>query len=294
MSAPPFMQLFPSDYLRDTNRLTTLQHGAYFLLILEYWVNGGLPDDDDQLAAIVRLPAAQWAKIRPVLSAFFAPGWVHARIERDLAKAQEKNSRRVEAGRAGANAKHAHGRAGGNARSNEPSNASSNALASSSDIQKDTSLRSVSARKARKPTSVKTRIAEDTRPTFEDRAHAAKVGMNETTLEFEWHRFRDHHLKVGSAFASWPAAWRTWCANWVERGGRSRAGPAFRGDGITNVLRKLDEARHGTQSHDINDDDQAGASDAGIASPRRSADERRRDSWAGPQLDLVAASSDHH
>ena len=39
------------DYLQDTTRLSTEQQGAYLLLIMDYWTNGPLPDDDAALAS---------------------------------------------------------------------------------------------------------------------------------------------------------------------------------------------------------------------------------------------------
>ena len=38
------------DYSKDTAHLTMLEDGAYLLLIMDYWTNGPLPDDDAALA----------------------------------------------------------------------------------------------------------------------------------------------------------------------------------------------------------------------------------------------------
>ena len=71
--------------------LTTEQHGAYLLLLLDNWVSGALPDDDDVLARVAGLDAERWAQVRPVIAGYFqiADGqWVHARIEREREHAQ--------------------------------------------------------------------------------------------------------------------------------------------------------------------------------------------------------------
>lgn len=126
------MPLYVADYLRDTRRLTTAEHGAYLLLIMEYWTTGGLPDDDSQLARIVGMSAAEWRKAKPTIQAFFQNGWQHHRIDAEIAKAEAKHERRTEAGKRGGIAK-------ANSKqnpSNATGNATSNALASSSQPQR--------------------------------------------------------------------------------------------------------------------------------------------------------------
>lgn len=131
MSAP-WMPLYVADYLADTRRLSTLEHGAYMLLIMDYWRNGGLPNDDRKLARIVGMSESEWQDIRENLAELFQDGWRHKRVDEELAKSEAKTERRAEAGRRGGLAKAA----------NNPSNATilpeqkdSNALASSSQPQ---------------------------------------------------------------------------------------------------------------------------------------------------------------
>ena len=101
MKTDIWMPLYIGDYLADTSRLTTEQHGAYLLLLMDYWRNGRLPDDDAVLANITRLSAEAWEKHRGVLQGFFQGQdgeWVHLRVEQekdkseDLKKAQIKKS----------------------------------------------------------------------------------------------------------------------------------------------------------------------------------------------------------
>lgn len=105
MSSPPWMPLYVADYLRDTTHLGTAEHGAYCLLIMAYWVNGGLPDDDRQLARIVRCSDRQWRSMRPLIEPMFQKGWKHKRIDEELENARAKAEKRATAGRAGGEAK---------------------------------------------------------------------------------------------------------------------------------------------------------------------------------------------
>jgi uncharacterized protein YdaU (DUF1376 family) len=93
----PWMPLYTADYLADTAHLSASEHGAYLLLIMHYWRKGGLPYDDAQLARIARMSPEEWSKVRPIIEAFFEPGWTHKRIEKELAEVRQ----RTEAGRKG-------------------------------------------------------------------------------------------------------------------------------------------------------------------------------------------------
>lgn len=94
-----FMPLYIGDYLAGTSRLTTELHGAYMLLIMDYWMNGALPDDNNALASIARMNLDAWSIARAVLEKYFsiADGvWIHKRIEEELQKAVEKKSKAKE------------------------------------------------------------------------------------------------------------------------------------------------------------------------------------------------------
>lgn len=117
----PWFPFHVGDYLRDTARLTTEGHGAYLLLMLDYWANGAPPDDDETLASIARLPLEQWTKLRSKIAPFFdvADGlWSHGRIEKELVSAEEKHKKRVNAGKAGGEAKAKNKHSSSNATSN--------------------------------------------------------------------------------------------------------------------------------------------------------------------------------
>jgi len=93
----PYMQLYTSDYLADTAHLTTVEHGAYLLLLMNYWQRGKpLDNTDGRLAHVARLSAEEWEAVEPILAEFFSIQediWTQARIERDLDKIRAKSSK---------------------------------------------------------------------------------------------------------------------------------------------------------------------------------------------------------
>ena len=95
MAAVPFMPLYVADYMADAAHLSTLEHGAYLLLIMAYWQRGeALPDDDKKLARIVGLQGANWRKVAPVLREFFiteSGKLFHHRIEHELQRMRDKS-----------------------------------------------------------------------------------------------------------------------------------------------------------------------------------------------------------
>jgi uncharacterized protein YdaU (DUF1376 family) len=85
------MPFYISDYLGDTGHLSTVEHGAYILLIMHYWSHGGLPADEPTIARITRMTARQWSQSRDRLRSLFGDDWRHKRIDKELAKAIEKS-----------------------------------------------------------------------------------------------------------------------------------------------------------------------------------------------------------
>lgn len=102
MAALPYMQFYVADYLADTAHLTAVEHGAYLLLLMNYWQRGkALPDDDERLAIIIRMPVEQWLNVRSTIVEFFdnENGFlVHRRVEKDLEKVRRKSEKAARAG----------------------------------------------------------------------------------------------------------------------------------------------------------------------------------------------------
>lgn len=98
-----YMPLVIEKYLGDTAHLTTMQHGAYLLLLMHYWRRGAaLPDDDARLAATAKLSLAEWKKNRAVLAEFFTIDggvWKQKRAEMELERARRKSEAAAESAR---------------------------------------------------------------------------------------------------------------------------------------------------------------------------------------------------
>jgi uncharacterized protein YdaU (DUF1376 family) len=80
----PWMPLYIADYLKKTTHLGALESGAYLHLIMDYWQNGKLPEDDRMLARIAKLTDREWKRLKPTLQAFFHDGWKHERIDDEI------------------------------------------------------------------------------------------------------------------------------------------------------------------------------------------------------------------
>lgn len=101
-----WMPLYVADYLADTMHLSTEQHGAYFLLLLAAWKNGGsVPNDTLKLRSITRMDAKKWQESSQTLGEFFfvTPNlWTHNRVTKELNKAKTNSEERSKSGKKGA------------------------------------------------------------------------------------------------------------------------------------------------------------------------------------------------
>lgn len=100
MADLPCMPLWTDAYLADTQRLTTEQHGAYVLLLMQAWrsPDGTLADDDEMLAALVKATPAKWKAMKPIVMAFWTldkrrKRWWQKRLKTEREKAMVKKAK---------------------------------------------------------------------------------------------------------------------------------------------------------------------------------------------------------
>lgn len=107
MAALPYIQLYIADYLADTMHLQAEEHGAYLLLIFNYWQTAK-PIPKSRLQLIARVSSERWTDVERTLNEFFndtGTHWQHDRIDADLAKVESKQDQAVKAGKASAAAR---------------------------------------------------------------------------------------------------------------------------------------------------------------------------------------------
>jgi uncharacterized protein YdaU (DUF1376 family) len=227
MKADAWMPLYIADYLADTMHLSTEQHGAYLLLIMACWKRGGtLPDDEAQLAAMARLPAAAWRKMAPVIRGVFAADaglLVHGRVSAEAQKA----ARMAEISRL-------NGRRGGRPKNPEltQEEPGENPAGSFQGTQSKTPTRV--ARPSPTPVSTLTvvkaepsvsgqaartkgdRLKSDWHPSADNTAYAIGQGFTPAQVDRIADDFRDFWTaKSGhdAAKLDWSATWRRWVRN---------------------------------------------------------------------------------
>lgn len=213
MSNAPFMQLYVADYLADTLHLSTVEHGAYLLILMTMWRHDArLPNDMAKLARIARLSPAKFKPVWAEISRFFDVDgdWItNSRLSKEHEKSRKKSEVRATAGRAGGHAKALKDKvvAGGNCHAD--------AMPFSSDIrdiEKEEPIGS-SKKPSRSPPKRACSIPPDWVPSERNISDAIARNFTDQEISHEAERFRDYHLSRGTTFKDWDAGWRTWLSN---------------------------------------------------------------------------------
>ncbi len=105
MSSTPWFKFYPGDYLADTRRLTRSQHGAYLLLLIDYFATGEAPPNDDIVLARLTLcdTQSEWLAIRKAIAQHFeiTDVWRNPRCEKELLARRSEHTKKSEAGKKG-------------------------------------------------------------------------------------------------------------------------------------------------------------------------------------------------
>lgn len=243
-----WMPLYWGDYLRDTMHLSTIEHGAYLLLIGSYWTRGGpLPDDDSQLAAIARQDMKGWLKIRPVLAALFessAGQWRHKRIEEELQRARtgyQKRCDRTAAARA-ARAVTGNVTTPVTASVTEPATKDVTTPVTGTQPQPQPQPQPQSPTEkgnARTVAGAVTPMRLDWQPGPESEQFCALRAIQKTTQDQQLDPFRLHYVGNGEMRANWDAVWCKWL---ISQGRFEQPKAAGNGGAQPPARKKIDPA----------------------------------------------------
>lgn len=96
-----FIAFYMGDYDKDTQALSTLEHGAYFLLLKQCWVHGSIPIEPAKRAKIAKLSLREWNRIAPAIDPFFDENGRQKRATREIEKADASRLKRAMAGHRG-------------------------------------------------------------------------------------------------------------------------------------------------------------------------------------------------
>lgn len=240
-SVETYMPLVIEKYQADTMELSTLQHGAYLLLLMAYWRRGGpLPADDSRLASIAKLSPQEWKKHRSVLSEFFEERdgqWHQKRADAELARARAKSEAAAESARARWARKasgdadgmrthkptHSEGISGGNA---PPSKDISDANASSIE---GASERVEPAKKPRRKPEIP--LPSSWEPKEAHYALAAKLGLTAEHVPRVGQAMRDWAASHDHRRADWDATMNTFLSREANNGRSGQHGQSVNGRG---------------------------------------------------------------
>jgi uncharacterized protein YdaU (DUF1376 family) len=269
-----WMPFWVGDYLADTRHLSTIEHGAYLLLMMHYWQHDGLPNDDRKLARIAGLSLKQWATYRPTLAEFFDDEWRHGRLQHELSVSLEKSATaRVKAEKRWKNkgtpdAVAEPGQMPGQCQSQSQSHKEANAsldrspeqpvipgrsddfasdveavalgLRPSASPAPDVPLPRPAAKERAPPRAKGIRIPPDITLTAAMIEIARKEGLSDEHISKQFRRFCDYWVNANGPSSlkfDWEgAAWRNWCGKAVDGFG-GVGGYAARGNGRADASR---------------------------------------------------------
>lgn len=245
MAEFPALTLWTDSYLADTRMLSTLEHGAYLLLLMESWrrPHCDLPDDDKILARLAGLARDEWDEIKPTIMGFWtydgrSKTWHQKRLrkERDAARVRSKSAKDKAAKRWDKTKKND----AGALLSTCPEDAST---ATAIITTEDTDVSSPPVGPPAEKSKVKraTALPQDFAPILTPRAQSIVDGWPPGRFEAELRRFKDHAADKGRTSKDWQAALRTWidkADEWIKRNGTGSSGqpPHNSGDGFSRAI----------------------------------------------------------
>ncbi len=235
MAECPYLPLWTDAYLADTRHLSTVEHGAYLLLLMEAWRRPtcALPDDDRMLARLTGLSEAEWSAIKPAVMDFWtldgrSKTWVQKRLQLERAKSADRRQVARDKAARRWNGEKKDDAAAMPGQCTEDANQSQN----QSQNHKDNPPNPPKGGK-RAPDFCEAETVKATKPargsrlpggedwTLPERLGqwAVAQGLSDFEVRREVEKFRDHWIAVPGAKGrklDWDATWRSWVRRTIE------------------------------------------------------------------------------
>ena len=246
MAQFPLFPLWTDAYLGDTGHLTTIEHGAYLLILIAMWraPTTDLPDDDLMLARIAKMAPAKWHKIAPIIRAFCVIE--NRRLIQRRLKDERENVKQFNV-KQSKNAKRrwlktltpeVPPHSSGNAKPMPPyplSLTSSDRLVEQERAVVSPPAKISTGKKGRKPETL-WGDAEISEAWITEAANAReRAGLSSVDLVAEATRFADFHASREIRRADWKAAWLKWALDSYEKGGNGRDEPRSLAGFVSNI-----------------------------------------------------------
>jgi uncharacterized protein YdaU (DUF1376 family) len=229
MSSLPYIQLYVADYLASTMHLSVDEHGAYLLLIMNYWQTGK-PIKEKHIRSIAKLDNERYENVIATLKEFFNVTedgfWIHDRIERDLINVYEKSRKASEAGKKSAIKRWGNNKKITNVITNVTDPLQQNGNHKDKDKDKEYIKESNTLTSITKDQRSGSRLASDwyLPEDWLSEAKAIRSDLSTEQIRRESESFKDYWVgKAGkdAAKLDWQATWR----NWIRRSSTQAVNP---------------------------------------------------------------------
>ena len=223
----PALPLFTDAYLADTRHLTTVEHGAYLLLLMEAWrrPNTSLPDNDDLLSKLAGIPAPEWHMHKDTIMAFWeiderTKTWSQKRLtdEKFYVKKNSKKQRSNAKARWDKEKSASHGKTNGHA-TILPEASQNDAPTPTPTPTEEKNNQGVIPKNTKKASSKKIPLPDDWMPRQVDIDRMVEQGLGPSVLEEEIDNIKDWALSQGATKKDWDATFRMWMRR-VKKDGR--------------------------------------------------------------------------
>lgn len=238
MAEFPAIPLWTDSYLADTRHLTTLEHGAYLLLLMEAWRRPecSLPDDDRLLARLAGLSVDEWASIKNLIMGFWkldgrSKTWTQKKLSKERVYVADRSAKQRD-------------RAAKRWNETKKEDAAAMPDGCRNDAPTPTPTPTPTLKKkeppAESPKKRAHRLPADFSP---DLNIAIEEGLQPQAAILSLARFKDHAEANGRTQIDWMASWRLWYRNDIAKQSQPRGSPSRAEPRPHPVIEELDRRR---------------------------------------------------